>query len=40
MPICEFNLDGYRWLHFDATDPELPMWLAGNVPELPRATLL
>lgn len=40
MPICAFDLNGYRWAHFDATDPDLPDWLDENVPALPRATLL
>lgn len=40
MPIYNFQTDAYRWLHFDAADPELPNWLEENVPELPRATLL
>lgn len=40
MPICDFETATYRWVHFDATDPGLPGWLEGKVPDLPRATLL
>jgi zinc transporter len=32
--------DGFRWWHFDITDPDLPEFLADNVPEIPAAALM
>ncbi len=31
--------DGYRWVQFDLADPELPAFLAANLPEIPAASL-
>ncbi len=31
---------GYRWLHFDLSDPDLADWAAAHIPELPAAALL
>jgi zinc transporter len=31
---------GYRWYHFDLTDPDLPAWLATQVPAIPAAALM
>ncbi|MEX0311251.1 MAG: zinc transporter ZntB [Tateyamaria sp.] len=32
--------DGYRWVHFDLTDADLPAFLDANVPEIPAAALV
>ncbi|WP_299287623.1 zinc transporter ZntB [uncultured Tateyamaria sp.] len=31
--------DGYRWWHFDLSDPDLPEFLADHVPDIPAAAL-
>ncbi|MEL6450422.1 MAG: CorA family divalent cation transporter [Pseudomonadota bacterium] len=31
---------GYRWQHFDLSDPELPAFLAQHVPDIPAAALM
>lgn len=31
--------DGYRWWHFDLSDPDLPGFLADTVPDIPAAAL-
>lgn len=31
--------DGYRWWHFDLSDPDLPGFLAAEVPDIPAAAL-
>mmetsp|Transcript_29736 Transcript_29736/g.59157 ORF Transcript_29736/g.59157 Transcript_29736/m.59157 type:complete len:312 (+) Transcript_29736:2196-3131(+) len=31
--------DGYRWWHFDLSDPDLPEFLAAEVPDIPAAAL-
>ena len=33
-------LDGYRWVHFDLTDADLPTFLEANVPNIPAAALI
>ncbi|MGJ8545941.1 MAG: CorA family divalent cation transporter [Sulfitobacter sp.] len=30
----------YRWWHFDLAEPELPLWLASRLPEIPAQALL
>ncbi|WP_415922207.1 zinc transporter ZntB [Tateyamaria sp. SN6-1] len=51
MPLCAFDIapdgtvsdapraDGYRWLHFELSDPDLPAFLADHVPDIPAAAL-